>query len=123
MEPTLITNCNPTDTLEEILGPVAAVHMFKDDAEAIALANQPESGAICYVYSADEDRARAAAHGIEAANISINGVSLYGLHPHAPRSGWGLSGLGEAGVIESFRFFTGTRAVGIAGVQQLSNNG
>jgi phenylacetaldehyde dehydrogenase len=115
MEPTLITNCNPADTLEEILGPVAAVHMFKDDAEAISLANQPQSGAICYVYSADEDRARKLANEIEAASISINGVSLYGLHPQAPRAGWGLSGLGEAGIIESFRFFTGTRAIGIAG--------
>jgi len=115
MEPTLITNCNPADSLEEILGPVAAVHMFKDEAEAILLANQPQSGAICYVYSADEERAQTLAQEIEAASISINGVSLYGLHPHAPRAGWGWSGLGEAGVIESFRFFTGTRTIGSAG--------
>jgi acyl-CoA reductase-like NAD-dependent aldehyde dehydrogenase len=115
MEPTLITNTNPADSLEEILGPVAAVHMFKDDSEAIMLANQPQSGAICYVYTADEERGRAVAQEIEAASISINGVSLYGLHPQAPRAGWGLSGLGEAGVIESLRFFTGTRAIGSAG--------
>lgn len=115
MEPTLITNCNPADTLEEILGPVAAVHLFKDEAEAIALANQPQSGAICYIYSADEDRGRALAQEIEAASIAINGVSLFGLHPLAPRSGWGLSGLGEAGVAESLRFFAGTRVIGSAG--------
>lgn len=114
MEPALITNIHPQDWPNEILGPVAAVHLFKDEAEAIALANQPQSGAICYVYTADEDRARALAQEIEAASISINGVSLYGLHPLAPRAGWGLSGLGEAGVIESLRFFTGTRAIGSA---------
>ena len=115
MEPTLITNCDPADSLEEILGPVAAVHMFKDDAEAIALANQPQSSAICYAYTADEERGKKLAQEIEAASISINGVSLYGLHPQAPRAGWGWSGLGEAGVIETFRFFTGTRAIGSAG--------
>lgn len=117
MPPTLIANCRSSDALDEILGPVATVHMFKDDAEAIALANDPESANIAYIFSADEERARAIASELEIGNISINGVSLFGLHPQAPRAGWGFSGLGETGVAENFRFFTGSRAIGIAGGQ------
>jgi phenylacetaldehyde dehydrogenase len=115
MHPALITNCSPDDTQQIILGPVAAVHLFKDDAEAISLANQPQSAAIAYIYGRDESRARQIAQEIEATSVAINGVSLYGLHPLAPRTGWGLSGLGEAGVAESIRFFSATRAVGVAG--------
>lgn len=115
LEPTLVTNCQPDDTHHLILGPVVPVHMFKDTAEAVDLANQPNRGSIAYIYSGDEDQARDLAREIEVASIAINGVSLFGLHPQAPRSGWGGNGLGEAGMIETFRFFTGTRAIGVAG--------
>ncbi|MBZ0299593.1 MAG: aldehyde dehydrogenase family protein [Anaerolineae bacterium] len=115
MEPALITNCQPADTLDEIFGPVATVHMFKDDAEAIKLVNRAESGVICYLYAEDEARARAVAQALEVTNVAINGVSLLGLHPQAPRTSWGSSGLGESGTIETLRFFTGGRAIGIAG--------
>jgi acyl-CoA reductase-like NAD-dependent aldehyde dehydrogenase len=115
VEPALITNCSPRQTQEEIFGPVAAVHMFRDDAEAAALANQPQSALIHYIFSANEDRARRLAAALESGTISINGVSLFGLHPQAPRTSWGLSGIGESGINESLRFFTGAQAVGLAG--------
>jgi phenylacetaldehyde dehydrogenase len=115
IQPTLITNCQPTDTVSEIFGPVAAVHLFKDDAEAIALANQPESGWAGYIFSGDEDHARQIAAEMQIASVTINSVSLFGQHPSVPRSAWGYSGLGEIGVAETIRFFGGTRAVDVAG--------
>jgi phenylacetaldehyde dehydrogenase len=112
--PTLVAGCDPADTLEEIFGPVAAVHCFTSDAEALALANGSPYGLAGYVFSADEGRARAVACRIRAGDVKINGVSLIGLHPLAPRAAWGLSGLGEEGTAETLEFFRGTRVVGRA---------
>ncbi len=66
------------------------------------------------MFSADEDRARRIGREIRAGDIKINGVSLTGLHPLAPRPAWGLSGIGEEGTRETFEFFRGTRTVGVA---------
>ncbi len=114
IQPTLITNCQPDDTIFEIFGPVAAVHLFRDDEEAIFLANQPESGWAGYIFSADENHARQIAAELQVTAVTINSVSLYGQHPNVPRSAWGYSGLGEAGIAESIRFFGGSRAITVA---------
>jgi phenylacetaldehyde dehydrogenase len=115
MPPSLITNCPSEYSLEPILGPVATVQFYKTDDEAIALANEPDSAAVAYIFGDDEKQAFGLAQRIQASSVSINAVSLLGLHPQVPQSGWGHSGLGESGIAESFRFFTGTRAIGIAG--------
>jgi phenylacetaldehyde dehydrogenase len=115
MPPTLITNCPSEYSLEPLLGPVATVQFYKTDDEAIALANEPNSAAVAYIFGDDEKQAYGLAQRIQASSISINAVSLLGLHPQVPQSGWGHSGLNESGIAESFRFFTGTRAIGIAG--------
>lgn len=113
MPPTLVTNCPPENTAAEMFGPLATAYYFKSDAEAIALANQPGSAQTAYIISASDKHAYNVAQEIQASSITINAVSLPGLHPHVPHSGWGLSGLGETGVTESIRFFTGTRAIGL----------
>lgn len=113
--PALITGVSPADTLEEIFGPVTAVHTFQSDAEAVELANQPPFGLGGYVFGQDEARALAVARQMETGGVKINGVSLIGLHPLAPRPAWKLSGFGEEGMAETFRFFSGTRVVGVAG--------
>lgn len=115
MAPTLITNCPSEYSLEPILGPVATVQLYKTDDEAAALANEPDSAVAAYIFGSDEKRAYGLAQRIQASSVSINAVSLLGLHPQVPQSGWGRSGLGESGIVETFRFFTGTRAIGIAG--------
>jgi phenylacetaldehyde dehydrogenase len=112
--PTLISNVAPEKTLEETFGPVATIHSFKTDAEAVQLANQAPYGLGGYVFSQDEDRARTLGRQMETGGVKINGVSLIGLHPMAPRPAWKLSGFGEEGSAETFQFFTGTRVVGVA---------
>ena len=114
LAPTLITGLNPTDSLDEIFGPVAAVHTFKTDAEAVELANQAPFGLGGYVYG-EEERALTIARQMETGGVKVNGVSLIGLHPMAPRPAWKLSGFGEEGTAETFQFFCGTRVVGVAG--------
>ncbi len=114
MMPALITGCQPLDTLDEIGGPVAAVHFFKNEDEAAMLANQPRSGVMSYIFSADTDRATTLASRLDVAGVSINHVSLYGLHPQTARAAWGSSGLGDGSMLDSLRFFYGTRIISVA---------
>lgn len=112
--PTLITGLKPEQTLEEIFGPVATVHAFDDDDEAVRLANQTPFGLAAYVFGA-EDHSWAIAEQLRAGLIKLNAVTLFNLHPQAPRPAWGLSGLGDEGTVETFEFFRGTRVIGVAG--------
>jgi len=112
--PTLIDGCDPADTVDEIFGPVAVVHSFESEAEALALANGTPFGLAGYVYSADEARAFKFAREMRTGGIKINGYSLLSIGKGAPRSAWGLSGIGEEGHAQSIEFFTGARVVGVS---------
>ncbi len=112
--PTLVDGCAPADTVEEIFGPVATVHSFDSEAQALELANGTPYGLAAYVYSRDEQRAFAFGRRIRTGGVKINGYSLLSLSGSAPRGAWGLSGLGEEGTAESIDFFTGARVVGVA---------
>ena len=112
--PSLVLDCPLEQDHREIFGPVATVHRFMDDPEVLPHIHSTEYGLAAYVYSRDVSRARHLAMRIEAGSIKINGVSLVGLHPEAPRSAWGISGYGEEGVRETFEFFQGTRTIGLA---------
>lgn len=113
MQPTFVTGLKPEDTLEEVFGPVAVVHTFQSDEEAIALANQTPYGLAAYVFG-EQQHAIEIARSVEAGGIKINAVTLLNLHPMAPRPAWGLSGLGDEGTVETFEFFRGSRVIGIA---------
>jgi acyl-CoA reductase-like NAD-dependent aldehyde dehydrogenase len=77
---------------EEVFGPSAFLLRFKDEKEAIELANQLEYGLANSVWSADLDRANTVAEKLVAGNVWINAhnVFAYGL----PYGGVNLSGLG-----------------------------
>ena len=113
--PTLITGVAPEETLEEIFGPVATLHTFRDEGEAVRLANQTPYGLGGYVFSQDEARATAVARQINTGGVKINGVSLLELNVDAPRPAWGLSGFGQEGTLETFDVFCGVSVVGVAG--------
>ncbi|MEE2750937.1 MAG: aldehyde dehydrogenase [Myxococcota bacterium] len=111
--PTLICGVPPEQAVEEVFGPVATVHPFRDEAHAIELANQTPYGLAAYIFG-DEERALNLAGRIHAGTIKINGLTLLALAPDAPRPAWGLSGLGDEGTLETLRFFTGHRVIGMA---------
>lgn len=115
LSPTLITGVAPEETLEEIFGPVATVHTFKTDDEAVKLANQTPYGLGGYVYSKDESHAMKIARQMNTGGVKVNGVSLLELNVDAPRPAWGLSGFGEEGTLETFDVFCGKSVVGVAG--------
>lgn len=112
--PTLISGVEPEETLEEIFGPVAAVHTFATEEEAVRMANQTPYGLGGYVFSQDEEKAMMIARQMRTGGVKVNGVSLLELNVDAPRPAWGLSGFGEEGTLETFNVFCGTSVVGVA---------
>ncbi len=113
LPPTLITGLPSSAAQEEIFGPVATVHRFSSDAEAVQQANETPFGLAGYVFGAEPHAWRVATQ-MRTGNIKINGVSMLNLHPLAPRPAWGLSGIGDEGVQETFEFFRGSRIIGVA---------
>jgi aldehyde dehydrogenase (NAD+) len=57
---------------EEIFGPVLSILPYKDEAEAIRLANDTLYGLAAYVQSADRDRANRVAAEMRAGNVFVN---------------------------------------------------
>jgi benzaldehyde dehydrogenase (NAD) len=94
-EPTVITQVKPGMAAfdEEIFGPIAPITTFRDDAEAVALANATEYGLTAAVVSADLGRAQRVADGIHSGVVHINDQTvLHGVY--GPIGGVGISGNG-----------------------------
>jgi len=115
IQPTLITGVSSAAAQHEIFGPIGTVHTFTTESEALALANGTPYGLEGYVFGRDEERAMKLARQVRAGGVKVNGSSLMSLHLMAPRPAWGLSGMSEEGTAETFRFFCGTRVVGVEG--------
>ncbi|MBK1780635.1 aldehyde dehydrogenase [Advenella sp. WQ 585] len=78
---------------EEIFGPVASVTTFKDEEEALAIANDSYYGLGAGVWSRDGSRAYRMGRGIEAGRVWTN---CYHLYPaHAAFGGYKQSGIGR----------------------------
>src|SRR5499427_2040229 len=73
VEPTIFDGVDNASRLgqEEIFGPVVAVTTFRDEAEAIELANAVEFGLVAGVWSADYPRAMRVARRIRAGTVWI----------------------------------------------------
>ena len=103
---TVLTDVKPgADILKhEIFGPVAPIVRFRDDAEAVALANDSEFGLISYLYTRDLDRGLAISRRLRSGMVGLNrGVVS---DPAAPFGGMKQSGIGREGAAEGLREFT-----------------
>ncbi|MES1974951.1 MAG: aldehyde dehydrogenase [Pseudomonadota bacterium] len=94
VEPTIISGHNGMRVFqEEIFGPVVAVTPFKDDAEALAIANDTLYGLGAGVWTRDGTRAYRMGRGIQAGRVWTN---CYHLYPaHAAFGGYKQSGIGR----------------------------
>jgi aldehyde dehydrogenase (NAD+) len=87
---------------EEIFGPVLCLLTYRDEDEAVAVANDTHYGLYSYVFSSDLTHARAIAARLQTGRVVINGAPH---DPLAPFGGYKQSGVGrEYGVfgLESF---------------------
>ena len=78
---------------EEFFGPVAIVYSAKDEAEAIAIANDTPFGLGSYLFSTDHEQVLRVADQIEAGMVFVNGVGLDS--PELPFGGIKRSGFGR----------------------------
>jgi aldehyde dehydrogenase (NAD+) len=74
VKPTVFANVTPSMTIsrEEIFGPVLAIMPYRDEDEAIAIANDTPFGLAAYVQSADVERARRVGFRMRAGSVYLN---------------------------------------------------
>ncbi|TSD45154.1 aldehyde dehydrogenase family protein [Rhodococcus sp. KBS0724] len=95
--PTVFSNVTEDMTIarEEIFGPVLSIMGYKDEADAVRIANGTEYGLAGGVWSGDPDRADRVARQLRAGQVEVNGGAF---NTNAPFGGYKQSGIGrEAG--------------------------
>ncbi|MGK0207941.1 MAG: aldehyde dehydrogenase, partial [Gammaproteobacteria bacterium] len=94
IQPTLLKGTNDMRVFqEEIFGPVISMSTFKDEAEALELANSSEFGLGAGVWSRNMNRAYTMGRKIEAGRVWTN---CYHMYPaHAAFGGYKKSGIGR----------------------------
>ena len=102
VQPTVLTDV-PLDSkawVEEIFGPVLSVRTFKDEAEAVAVANDSVYGLASSVMSSDMQRCARVSSQLEAGMVWENCSQV--IHMSTPFGGKKMSGfgweMGEAGL-------------------------
>jgi succinate-semialdehyde dehydrogenase / glutarate-semialdehyde dehydrogenase len=117
-EPTILTDVGTDSRMakEEIFGPVAPLFRFKDEAEAIRMANDTEFGLAAYFYSRDVGRifrvAEALEYGIVGTNTGIISTEV------APFGGVKASGLGREGSKYGIEDYLEIKYVCLGGIDQ-----
>jgi aldehyde dehydrogenase (NAD+) len=91
---TIFTNVknNMRIAREEIFGPVLAIIPYKNENDAIEIANDTAYGLHAYVFSADKERAYRVASQLDAGRVCINGLSH---DSKTPFGGFKQSGIGR----------------------------
>jgi len=94
IQPTLLKGTNDMRVFqEEIFGPVVSITTFKDEAEALAIANDTEFGLGAGLWTRDINRAYRMGRAIKAGRVWTN---CYHLYPaHAAFGGYKKSGVGR----------------------------
>ena len=77
---------------EEIFGPVLSIIPYKNEDDAVAIANDTAYGLHAYIFSADKERAYRVASRLDAGRICVNGLSH---DSKAPFGGFKQSGIGR----------------------------
>ncbi len=98
VKPTVFGKVKPGSTIEqeEIFGPVLSIVTYKDEDEAIRIANDTPYGLAGAVWSKDDAHAQKVARRIRAGQVDVNGGAF---NMNAPFGGFKQSGHGrEAGV-------------------------
>jgi len=110
VRPTIFSEVTPDMRIarEEIFGPVLCIIPYRDEAEAIAIANDTVYGLGAHVQSGDPQRARRVASRIRAGQVHINYPAWNG---HAPFGGYKQSGNGREYGVHGFEEYLETKAI------------
>jgi succinate-semialdehyde dehydrogenase/glutarate-semialdehyde dehydrogenase len=97
---------------EEIFGPVAPVTTFRNEADALRMANDTEFGLVAYVFTRDLSRAVRVSEALEYGMVGVNQGIVS--NPAAPFGGVKHSGFGREGGFEGINEYLETKYVGLA---------
>ncbi len=114
VKPTLFTGARSDMRIaqEEIFGPVLTVIPFKDEADALKIANSVRYGLAGYIWTNNSARALRLADELEGGMIWINSENVR--HLPTPFGGVKASGIGRDGGDYSFDFYMETKLVSLA---------
>jgi len=112
--PTLFTNARRDMRIaqEEIFGPVLTAITFRDEAEALSIANDVRYGLAGYLWTRDVARAVRFTERLEAGMIWVNSENVR--HLPTPFGGMKYSGIGRDGGDYSFDFYMETKNIALA---------
>jgi acyl-CoA reductase-like NAD-dependent aldehyde dehydrogenase len=94
---------------EEVFGPVLCVIKFRDEDEAIAIANDTRFGLAAAVWTQNVHRAHRVAHRLRAGTVWINAYRVVSYA--VPFGGYKESGIGRENGMDGIREYTETKAV------------
>lgn len=111
LEPTIIEGLDQScrTNQEEIFGPVVTIQPFKNESEALILANSTPYGLSSTIWTENLTRAHRMASEIQAGIVWINCWLMRDLR--TPFGGVKASGVGREGGFEALRFFTEAKNV------------
>lgn len=108
-QPTVIADVAPGSEIlrEEIFGPVLAIARFRDEDEAVRLANDTEYGLVSYVFTKDLARGHRMIDRLETGMMGLN-VGVVS-NAAAPFGGVKQSGVGREGGLEGIHEYLSTK--------------
>jgi acyl-CoA reductase-like NAD-dependent aldehyde dehydrogenase len=113
LEPTVFSDVKSTMLIgrEEIFGPVLSVFSWRDEAQALALANSTDYGLTASIWTNDIKTALRMARGVKSGYVWINGASthFYG----TPFGGFKNSGLGREEGLDELLGYAETKSIHI----------
>ncbi|MBP7422242.1 MAG: NAD-dependent succinate-semialdehyde dehydrogenase [Sulfuritalea sp.] len=115
-EPTVVVGVTPAMRMarEEIFGPVAPIYSFKDEVEAVRMANDTEFGLAAYFYSRDIARVWRVAEALDYGMVGINSGLIS--NEVAPFGGVKQSGLGREGSRHGIEEYLEIKYLAMAGL-------
>ena len=113
-EPTLIEpRSNASEVVQrEVFGPVLTFQTFRDEADAVTLANSTAYGLSAIIYTGSQERAERVGRAVRAGTVWVNTFLVRDLT--APFGGIGISGIGREGGDYALDFYSDLKTLQIS---------